>query len=104
VSGYRLSRLAEADLTAIFCYTLDTWGEEQVWIYLQILESARDQIAADPFCFGSKDREDLAAGCRIFRAAKHHIIYRVVRGRVEIARVLHESMDFERRVDDSAFD
>ncbi len=100
MSGYRLSRLAEEDLLSIFRYTLETWGADQVWIYLQLLEAARDQIAENPLGTGSKPREDLAPGCRIFRAGKHYFVYRIKGDIVEIARILHESMDFERHIDE----
>lgn len=104
MSGYRLSKLADEDLLSIFRYTIETWGPDQVSIYLQLLESARDQLAENPLRVGSKAREDLAPGCRIFRAGKHFFVYRIKGGIVEIARILHESMDFERHVGNQDFD
>ena len=103
MSGYRLSRIADEDLLSIFRYTLETWGEDQLWIYLGLLEAGRDFIAENPFGTGSKSREDLAAGCRIFRVGKHYLIYRVKDTHIEIARILHESMDFETQVTESDF-
>lgn len=104
VSGYRLSKLADEDLLSIFRYTIETWGADQVSIYLHLLEAARDQIAQNPHSAGSKSREDLAPGCRIFRSGQHYFVYRIKGGIVEIARILHESMDFERHVGDQDFD
>lgn len=101
--GYRLSKQADEDLLSIFRYTYDTWGEEQVWIYLSLLEAARDQLTGNPFLPGSKPREDLAVGCRVFRAGKHYIVYRIKDEYLEIARILHESMDFESQFDERDF-
>ncbi len=103
MSGYRLSKIADDDLLSIFRYTLETWGEEQLQIYLGLLETARDVISANPFCPGSRSREDLAIGCRIFRAGKHDLVYRVKEDHIEIARILHESMDFENQVAEQDF-
>lgn len=104
MNGYRFSKYADEDLLSIFRYTHDTWGEEQVWNYLSLLEAARDQLTKNPFCPGSRSREDLAAGCRIFRVGKHYFVYRIQDEYLEIARILHESMDFESQFDERDFD
>lgn len=101
--GYRLSKHADQDLLAIFRYTHDTWGEEQVWVYLSLLEAARDQLTENPFRPGSTSREDLAVGCRVFRAGKDYFVYRIRDEYLEIARILHESMDFESQFDERNF-
>ena len=103
MSGCRLSKQADEDLLSIFRYTYDTWGEEQVWVYLGLLEAAKDQLTENPFFPGSKSREDLAIGCRIFRAGKHYFVYRVRGEYLEIGRILHESMDFESQFDERDF-
>lgn len=102
--GYRLSKHADEDLLSIFRYTHETWGEEQVWVYLSLLEGARDQLIENPLSTGSRSREDLAVGCRIFRAGKHYFVYRIRDEYLEIARILHESMDFESQFDERDFD
>ena len=104
MNGYRLSKLADEDLLSIFRYTLETWGVDQVSIYLHLLEAARDHIAQNPLSPGSKARDDLAPGCRIFRSGKHCFVYRINDGIVEIARILHESMDFVSHVEEQDFD
>lgn len=101
---YFLSDQAKEDLLAIFSYTLETWGEEQVPIYLNIVETAIERIADNPLLLGSKAPEDLSPGCRIFRSDKHFIIYQIMPPRIGIARILHESMDFSRHIDERAFD
>jgi len=103
VRSYRLSKIADADLLSIFRYTLDTWGEDQLRIYLELFETARDLIVENPFRPGSKPREDLAPGCHTFRTGKHYLVYRVNGTHIEIARILHESMDFETQVTPADF-
>lgn len=103
MSRYRLSKLADQDLADILRYTIQTWGIEQGATYLQLLTAARNHILNNPSLPGSKPREDLARNCRAFRAAKHVIFYRVNRETLEIARILHESMDFSRHVGEETF-
>ncbi len=104
MSSSRLSKLADTDLLSIFHYTIETWSPEQVPVYLSLLNSARDRIAADPFTAGSKSREDLAEGCRTYRVEKHYFIYRTKNDTVEIGRILHQAMDFESPVEEQVFE
>lgn len=104
MTRYRLSKLADQDFADILRYTIQNWGIKQGATYLQLLIAARNHILNNPFLPGSKYREDLARNCRAFRAAKHVIFYRVNRDTLEIARILHESMDFSRHIDEQAFD
>lgn len=104
MSNFRASTHAERDLKSIFRYTIRKWGFDQADAYLEFLSFARERIVADPYLPGSKPRDDLAAGCRSFRCGKHFYFYRLRDDTVEIARILHESMDFERHVGEETFD
>jgi len=101
---FRLSSYADRDLLSILKYTKKVWGSEQGFIYLGLLGRGREKIVANPFLPGRKSREDLAAGCRSFRCGKHIFFYRLRDNTVEIARILHESMDFGRHVAEKSFD
>jgi toxin ParE1/3/4 len=103
VASYRLSLSAEQDLAQILRYTIKTWGMKQGAAYFQLLNLARIQIISNPALLGSKSRDDLARGCRAFRVAKHLIFYRMNGDSVEIARILHQSMDFSRHVSEETF-
>ncbi|NQX00260.1 type II toxin-antitoxin system RelE/ParE family toxin [bacterium] len=103
MGSYRLSKFAERDLAGILRHTIKTWGLEQGAAYFQLLTIARTSIVNNPVLPGSKTRDDLAHGCRAFRVAKHVIFYRVGGDNVEIARILHESMDFSRHVGEETF-
>jgi toxin ParE1/3/4 len=100
---FRVSSYAGRDIEPIFRYTIRKWGFEQADTYFDLLSSARDRIVANPFIPGSKAREGLAAGCRAFRCGKHVYFYRIRNNTVEIARILHESMDFAQHVSEEYF-
>lgn len=103
MKSYCLSEIADEDLLAIFLYTIAKWGEEQVPIYLGRLDQAFIQLADNPFAAQSKSREDLATRCRLFKVAHHVIVYRPEEGHISIARILHQSMDFEKHVREEYF-
>lgn len=103
MADYVLSKSADEDLKCIFEYTLETWGADQLAIYALQIDAALRQIAGDPTPPCSKTREDLTAGCRTFPVGHHFIVYQVNRGRVEVARILHERMDFENKAVETDF-
>ncbi len=92
----RLSRLAYADLDSIFTYTLTKWGQEQADRYVGALWDTFEKIADAPERW--RRRDELHPGCRVCFAGRHAILYRMHEGRVEIARVLHDAMDFRRHI------
>ncbi len=103
MNSYRLSGIADEDLLLIFIYTIEKWGEKQVPIYLGKLDDAFALLAKTPFAARSKSREDLATRCRVFKVGHHVIAYRPEEGFISIARILHESMDFEQHVSEEYF-
>jgi plasmid stabilization system protein ParE len=103
LADYILSKSADEDLKCIFEYTLETRGADQLAIYALQVGAALRQIAGDPTLPRSKTRKDLAAECRTFPASHHFIVSRVNRGQVEVARILHEPMDFENETVETDF-
>ena len=101
---FRTTRYAKQDLRSIVRYTIDNWGKTQAAAYVELISLAYQSIAANPFLLGSKSRDDLASRCRTFRCGKHVIFYRLRNDTVEIARILHESMDFPKHVGETSFD
>ncbi len=91
----QLSRWAETDLANIFDYTLETWGERQFEKYRALLEESFEALARDPFLIQSNDRSELFAGCRSLHVGRHLILYRVKDKTLQIARVLHDTMELE---------
>ena len=92
----RLSKLAFADLDSIYSETIAKWGQPQADQYINALWDALEKVAAIPERW--RLRENLHPGCRICFCGRHEILYRIHEGRAEIARVLHDAMDFQRHI------
>jgi toxin ParE1/3/4 len=95
---FRLAHAAIADLEAIDNYTVHAWDADQADRYLAMLWATFERIAADPARW--RLRPELHPDCRICQASRHAILFRVKDGRIEIARVLHDAMDFPRHAED----
>lgn len=96
MSRYALSPLAEADLDDIWTYTAAQWGEDQAEAYLRSIQSTIETIADHPQRGAPCDH--IRAGYRKFPAAAHVIFYRATAARIEIIRILHKRMEWERRL------
>jgi toxin ParE1/3/4 len=90
VSSYQLSKLAWLDLTDIADYTVDTWGGQQAFRYLDSLEACFTRLAKAPQAGRSCDR--IRSGYRRFEHDRHVILYRPDPGGIFISRVLHQRM------------
>ncbi len=84
---------ADADLFGIYVHTYQTWGEKQAIKYTNLLRHAIEKIAANPTFPGTRDRTEVRPGYRSYHAQRHLIFYRSVERRIEIVRILHDSMD-----------
>lgn len=91
---YRLSKAAENDLLQIREYTLEKWGKEQVKLYLTELATEFKQLSLAPAM--GRLRAEIDDSVRSFQVRQHIIFYRQTKTGIEIARVLHETMDLER--------
>jgi toxin ParE1/3/4 len=93
----KLSDLAIQDMVSIEDYTARMWGDNQTDEYLDQLEQR--------FCWlaehvkAGKSRGDIAQGLFSFPQGRHIIFYRSKGLILEIARVLHQSMDIEHQFD-----
>lgn len=88
MARFRLSQLAETDLIAIADYTLEAWGEEQVYRYLAGLEECFELLAESPGI--GRMCDTILSGYRRFEHEKHVIFYRTDKAGVFISRILHE--------------
>ena len=93
MTGFRLTRAAEADLKEIGRATLERWGRRQRNTYLRELDEAFRRIAENPGL--GVQRDEIREGYRSLPKNRHVIFYRLRKGEVEIARVLHQRMDIE---------
>lgn len=96
---YIFSSPADVDLLTIYDYTLEVWGIRQYEVYKNLLFDAVNWLSENPFTIESKKRFDLHPACYFYHVGKHFIVYRFQNDRLEIARVLHESMDFESQLE-----
>jgi toxin ParE1/3/4 len=93
---YELTDATKKDLRGVSAYTEKTWGKEQEKAYREILRAALRVIAKAPK-IGQK-RDELAEDLRSFPVG-NHIAYYVEKGKgIEIARILHPSIDREKAI------
>jgi len=87
------------DLNAIWAYTYDKWSEKQADRYYVSLEFACLQIGENPEL--GKEYEHIKSNLLGLRTGKHIIFYRAVNDQeIEIIRILHEKMDFIKRLNE----
>ena len=97
MTGYTLSRVAQADLKQIWDYTLDRWNAEQAEAYLREVERAIERAAADPRIGRAIDY--IRQGYFRLTAGSHMLIYRIIDdGTIDVVRVLHQRMDIDRHL------
>lgn len=87
----RLRPKAIADLEAIADYTLEMWGEEQEQRYLSLFEQAFKDISKNPF--PGRPCDYIEPSFRKYLCGRHAIFYQLPDSRVDVVRILHQSMD-----------
>lgn len=95
------------DIEEIKSYTLETYGSRQTKAYDDLIKQALRDLQNDPYCLGSKAREELGRGTRSYHIRygrsrldspiskpRHLILYfEEKETTVVISRILHESME-----------
>lgn len=97
MAKFHLSNKAVEDLNSIWLYTLETWSEDQADFYYHELVKACQNIANRP-TYLDKEYQEIMPGLYGHHIYKHLIFYILVEDGVEIVRILHERMDFERHL------
>lgn len=110
---YSLSAAARSDLRSILRWSLDNFGVAAATRYKHLLLTAFAEISEDPCLVGSREFEDMKLyhlrhsrkraelDGLVVKAPRHFVLYRsAADGRIEIIRVLHESMDFDSVADE----
>lgn len=98
LKSYKLSQIAEEDVSAIYDYTLSEHGKEQAINYLTGLEQSLTKLVEYPQS-GHK-RSELREGLRSTIYQHHIIFYRLHEDYIRIVRILHESSDMPRFLQD----
>lgn len=91
-----LSPKAKADLSDIWDYTLAEWGIEQAEKYVRELWTAMQDQAIDAST--SADISDVRKGYRKVRSGSHVIFFKLTGDGIDVVRILHQRMDFERHL------
>ena len=106
---------ARSDIAGILEWTHENFGPQTTKRYAKLIETAIQEIAADPERTGSEPRPEIAKKCRTYhlvhsrkragargnriRRPRHLLLYRVATaGNLEIGRVLHDSMELDRHL------
>ncbi len=94
MATFTLTEKAKSDLKDIARFTQKRWGRDQRNKYLKDLDACFFRLADNPSL--GRECSEVRAGYHKFPTGSHVIYYRSVpKSRVEIVRILHESMDVE---------
>ena len=96
MTDYRLSPRARTDLKDIWRYSKAQWGLDQANAYARQFQRAFAGLAAKPTRGRSCD--DIREGYFKLSVGSHVAFYRLTGGDVEIVRILHQRMDFDRHL------
>jgi len=101
----RLSTQAVQDIADALAFTSQQFGEKQRAIYQKIVRDTLEEIAVDPEGPRSKRRTEIHPDAwtmhlgRRGKRARHLFLYRKKNSRfVDIARLLHDSMEVDRHL------
>ena len=96
MTSYILSPLAQRDLSDIWDYSNDQWGADQAERYVRTLRRAIETSAANP----RRDRpcDEVRPGYFKQSVGSHVLFYRRVEGVMDVVRILHQRMDFDRHL------
>jgi toxin ParE1/3/4 len=89
-----LSERAKLDFRDILSYTLQTWGEEQLIKYRDLIADALAAITNNP----EVGRGDVAP-YRRYTVGQHFIFYRINGITITVVRILHRRSDFLRHLE-----
>jgi toxin ParE1/3/4 len=93
---YVLSPRAQSDLGEIWDYTVQNWSVEQAESYVRAIWSAIDRIADNPG--RGRPCDDVRPGYFKFASGSHILFYRQISGGIDVVRILHKRMDFDRHL------
>lgn len=88
---------AKADFSDIWDYTCAEWDADQAEKYVRELWATMQEQAQD--LTKSADIADVRKGYRKVRSGSHVIFFKVPKsGVVDVVRILHQKMDFDRHL------
>ena len=96
MSGVFLSPKAKSDLSDVWDYTILQWGFAQAEKYIRELYSVMEAQTRD--LSTSVDISDVRQGYRKVRSGSHVIFFKVIKDGIDVVRILHQTMDFDRHI------
>lgn len=96
MTGYVLSPRAQADIEDIWDYSATQWGVKQAEIYIRKIQVVIEHVAAEPGIARSCDA--IRPGYWKYPAGSHVIFFKLMPGGINVIRILHGRMDFERHI------
>lgn len=93
---YVLSPRARGDLDEIRDYSAERWGEQQAESYIRAIQTAIDAVASAPRAGESCDK--VRPGYFKYGAGSHVIFFRLTKMGIDVVRILHQRMDFNRHL------
>jgi len=94
--GWRLSPRAQADIEEIWDYTCERWGMDQAERYVGLIGDAVASAAENPR--RGRACDEIRAGYFKLAAGSHVLFYRLAGADIDVVRILHGRMDFERHL------
>jgi len=91
VSGFRLSKRAQADVDGIGSYTRDRWNANQATRYLTALDTCFHRLAEGPLLYG-RACDNIRPGYRRAEEGSHVVFYKLDGTSILVVRILHRSM------------
>ena len=96
-SIYKLAK-AKLDLTDVWLYTFNQWGESQADKYLDDLETSLHRLVEQPLI--CRERTQFNPPVRIHHYEHHLIVYTILSDGIKIIRVLHENMNVDTQLEE----
>ena len=96
MTAFRLSPAAQSDVAEIWDYTVEKWGPDQAEAYMRRIKMAVLAIATDS-CLGRSCNE-IGSGYWKYLVGSHVLFYKVGQDGIDVIRILHSQMDFERHL------
>lgn len=105
----QLAKAAQEDIAHILEWTVHAFGTLGLKRYEALIQTTLSDLAADPARVGVRARDDIGQSICTYHLAssrkristgsqvakpRHLIIFRVVGDAVQVARLLHDAMDF----------
>jgi toxin ParE1/3/4 len=96
MADYVLSNKADTDLSDIYVFSWNSFGEKLADSYIQSLIALLETLAANPLLGHAAG--DIIPDLRSHQHASHTIFYMVEKNGIFVVRILHRSMDSERHL------